>query len=63
MTQQLCKKHRRPVKWFWKVCAIGKDEAVCDVCDLELNKIALKWRYPKTWRRRYEAYKRACEAV
>lgn len=53
-----CKKHRRPGLYKWRICSHGPWEPVCDICDLELNKIALKWRFPKTWKRRFEAYKR-----
>lgn len=53
-----CIKHRREAIYKWRICSIDRWEGVCKECDLELNKIALKWRYPKTWRKRYEAYKR-----
>lgn len=58
-----CIKHRRKGTYQWRICAHGPWEWVCDQCDLELNKLALKWRFPKTWRRRYERYRQKMEAV
>jgi hypothetical protein len=52
-----CFKHRRKAIARWHICSIGKWEPVCQQCDFELNKIALQWRYPKTWMRRYNAYR------
>ena len=54
--QKCCKCHR-PGKYKWEICA-NKDEWVCEKHDEELNLIALKWRYPKSWKRRIEAYRR-----
>lgn len=56
MTER-CIKHRRKAIAKWHICSVEKWEPVCKQCDLELNKAALIWRYPKTWRRRFEAYK------
>jgi len=30
----------------WKVCSDGPWRHVCKSCDIELNKIALRWAYP-----------------
>lgn len=53
-----CVKHRRKAFAKWQICSVGKWEPVCVQCDLELNMIALRWRYPKTWLRRYKAYEK-----
>jgi hypothetical protein len=58
MKAERCRKHRLPKLYDWRICSHGPWEPVCEKCDLELNKIALKWRFPKSWKRRYEAYKR-----
>ncbi len=57
-----CVRHRRKAIAKWHICSVDKWEPVCVQCDLELNKIALKWRYPKTWRKRFEDYRRKVEA-
>jgi len=57
-----CKKHRRKGTYRWRICSHGPWEWVCDQCDLELNKLALKWRFPKTWRKRYERYRKKIES-
>ena len=52
-----CFKHpRRKSKYKWRVCADGPWRGVCAECDLELNKLGLKWAYPKTWRKLYNVY-------
>lgn len=51
-----CIKHRRAAIAEWHICSTEKWEPVCRQCDLDLNKMALRWRYPKTWRKRYAAY-------
>jgi len=57
-----CVKHRRKAIAKWHICSVEKWEPVCKQCDLELNMVALRWRFPKTWQRRYEAYKRKVSA-
>ena len=57
-----CVKHKRKAIYKWQICSIGKWEGVCPECDLELNKIALQWRYPKSWKKRFEDYKRRASA-
>jgi hypothetical protein len=55
-----CAKHRRKAIYEWRICSAHGDaqwEGVCAECDLELNRIALQWRFPKTWKKRFEAYK------
>lgn len=42
----------------WRVCSDGPWRKVCKSCDLDLNKIALKWAFPATWKAKFEAYKR-----
>lgn len=54
-----CIKHRRKAIYKWRICSVGPWEGVCPECDLELNKIALKWRFPKTWKRRFDAYRKS----
>ena len=46
------------VRYIWRVCADGPDRKICDDCDAELNRMALQWAYPKTWKRQLEAYKK-----
>lgn len=55
-----CFKCRRKsqITYLWSICSDGPDRRVCELCDLVLNQIALKWAYPKTWRAKYRAYKK-----
>lgn len=45
----------------WKFCSDPDHDwkPICRECDLKLNKIALKFAYPKTWRELYKQYKRS----
>lgn len=40
----------------WRICSDGPLRWICAACDLSLNKLALRWAYPKTWRRRLAKY-------
>ena len=57
-----CFKHpRRKAIDQWKFCSDPADEwkGVCTECDLELNKMALRFAYPRRWRKLLKAYKEA----
>jgi hypothetical protein len=56
--QTRCWKCRRKTSTFygWRICSDGPLRWICKSCDLALNKMALKWAYPKTWKRRFVAY-------
>ena len=56
-----CVKHKRRAAYVWRICSLSKDEGVCHECDLELNKLALKWRYPKSWKPKFEKYRKMLE--
>ena len=53
-----CIKHpRRKAVATWIICSDGTTRGVCRECDLYLNKIGIKWAFPKTWRPMFQAYK------
>ena len=53
-----CFKHtRRKAKFQWRICSDGKWHGVCQECDLDLNKMALKWAFPENWKEKFETYK------
>jgi hypothetical protein len=52
-----CGKHGRKAWIEFDICALQKPEMVCEQCDVEINAIVLRWRYPKTWQRRLRKYK------
>lgn len=55
-----CVRHpRRKAVCVWAICSDGTDRGICGECDLDLNKMALKWAFPKTWRAKYAAYEKA----
>jgi len=56
-----CFKCRQPAAYEWRVCSDGPWRKVCKDCDLELNKIALKWAFPGQWRQKFEKYRRSAE--
>ena len=42
----------------WQICADGNIyRAICDECDIALNKLVLKWMGFKDWKRKIVAYK------
>lgn len=43
-----CIKCGSPAYWYWRVCSDGPLEPICAECDLELNRLALVWRYGDT---------------
>ena len=54
-----CFKHpRRQGVFKWRVCADGPWRGVCKACDLELNRMALKWAFPENWQPKYKAYEK-----
>ncbi len=57
-----CFKCRQKAHAEWRICSDGPWRHVCKDCDVELNKIALKWAYPETWKPKLEAYKRRASA-
>ena len=57
-----CFKCGQPTSYEWRVCSDGPWRKVCAKCDLDLNKIALKWAFPETWRKKFDAYKRRAAA-
>lgn len=42
--------------WQWRVCSDGPWRWVCKACDLELNRIALQWAFPRAWKKKLDAY-------
>ena len=59
-----CFRHpRRKGVHQWKICSDGRWHYICTECDLELNKIGLQWAYPRTWKPKFEAYRKRVEAA
>lgn len=40
----------------WRVCSDGPYRPVCDACDRDLNELALRWAYPRSWKKKLSAY-------
>jgi len=59
MTDRCFKHPRRKARHKWKVCSDDRWHGVCTECDLELNRIGLKWAYPMTWQEKFKAYERS----
>ena len=54
-----CFRHpRRKAAFKWRVCSDGPWRGVCRDCDLDLNKMGLKWAFPKMWKKLYAAYEK-----
>ena len=54
-----CVRHsRRKAVAVWSICSDGTTRCVCRACDLELNKMGLKWAFPKAWKAMYAAYEK-----
>jgi hypothetical protein len=52
-----CFKHKKRRAIFkWRICSDGPWRGVCRECDIELNTIALKWAYPKSWPKKLKTY-------
>lgn len=51
-----CFKCGRPGFDQWKICSIGKWRWVCKACDLDLNRIALQWAHPRSWKKKLADY-------
>lgn len=49
---------RKQVYAKWKICSIDEWRAVCKRCDVELNRLGLQWAYPRSWRKKLDAYKK-----
>lgn len=56
-----CFKCGAPGYWKWRICSDGPWRWVCRSCDLHLNKIALQWAFPRSWKKKLADY-RAREA-
>ncbi len=61
MTDKCFKHPRRKAVCIWRICSDTGDKGLCLECDLELNKMGLKWAFPKNWRAKYEAYRKELE--
>lgn len=54
-----CVRHpRRKAVSVWSICSDGTKRGVCAQCDLDLNKMGLKWAFPKHWKQMFAAYKK-----
>lgn len=51
-----CVKCGGPEYARWHFCSHGKAEPVCIDCDVELNRIALQFRFPRSWEKKLKAY-------
>ena len=57
MKAKKCFKHKgRKAVDDWVFCSDGKWRGVCKECDIELNKMALRFAYPTDWKPRLKAY-------
>lgn len=58
MKAKKCFKHKgRKAFDEWRICADGPWRGICKECDVELNRIGLKWAFPRTWKTRLARYK------
>lgn len=48
----------KPPYGEWRICSDGPWRKVCRECDLELNKMALRWAFPRDWRALWKAYRK-----
>lgn len=58
-----CVKCGQPEYARWHFCSHGPEEPVCIDCDIELNKLALKFRFPRTWEKKLHAYIKQLEGI
>jgi hypothetical protein len=56
MSERCFKHPRRKAVDQWKICSDGEWRGICHQCDLELNKLGLRWAFPDTWREKFKAY-------
>ena len=50
-----CFKCGQPAAHEWRVCSDGPWRKICRDCDLQLNKIALRWAFPDDYKALYQA--------
>ena len=58
----VCIKCKSPEYGRWRFCAHGPYEPVCLEHDIELNRIALQFRFPRSWEEKLATYERKVRA-